>query len=1096
MRSSNHMSFSSFSRTVLSAAVAIVVAAPALAQNTTAAIGGRVTGMDGKPVPGASVSVVHTESGTTSTIFSDADGRYAARGLRVGGPYTISVSKDGKIEKIEGVFLQLAEAGSVDVKLGSAAALNTVVVTGSSASAVFDSGNKGAGTQLGRKELEAYASVQRNLQDYARLDPRLSQTDKDRGEISALGQNSRFNSITIDGVSINDSFGLESNNLPTAKQPISIDAIQSVQVNIANFDVTQKGYTGANINAVTKSGTNDVKGSVYYVYRDNKMTGDRYNRPTDSYSAVADFKESTKGITVGGPLIKDKLFFFASIEDQRSSRATPAFGPVGSSLTNVGITNAQIAAVAATAKAKYNVDIGGLDVPSGTELTAKDYTLKFDWNINDQHRANLRISKIEQLEPIFYGFGTRALSYNSHWTAEKKTLETKVAQWFADWTPTFSTELKLSKRDNPKTFENNSVLPQVSLVFTGTAPAGTTSGDRTLRFGTEEFRHLNELRTNTTDVYFAGNWAVGSHEVKAGVDFSSNDIYNAFLSGTNGVYEFRGADPVALLNAGKPTSYSVQVAQPGSTLNDGIANWNLKNLGLFVQDTIAVTDRLNINAGIRFDRASTSDRPKANLAAQKAFGYDNTVTIDGQTLVQPRFGFNYEMETDEKRKSQVRGGLGLFQGGAANVWLSNPFSNPGVATRTFSCNNAQASSQCPTNLVFTPDTKKQPELSGAIPAAAVDIISPDLKQPSVWKLNLALDKELPWYGLVLGAEWIHTRTNSGITYRHLNLGSATAISPDGRELYYNAGGRSENCWTGAFAIKSGCGNTRANRNTQFTDVVLAESSASGSGNALTLSLASPGRGGLGWMVAYTRTDANEVNPLTSSRAISNWGGRSVVNPNEDTTGPSNYLVKDRFTGALNWSKAFVANYKTSFGLVYEGRTGKPYSWTFNNDMNGDGLAGNDLLYIPKAPGSGEVLFYGATAAAQKANEDQFWAIVNSESSLSGVRGGVVGRNNATAKFTNTFDLRISQELPGFFAKHKGSIALDILNVGNLLNKEWGRIDEVGFQSAGGLARSFVNYAGIKDGKYIYNVQPLEDYVTRNSKNESQWAAQITLKYEF
>jgi hypothetical protein len=1090
MRSSQELFFSGFSRTVLSAAVALVVAAPALAQNTTAAIGGQVTGADGKPVAGASVSIVHTESGSSNKLVTDAEGRYSARGLRVGGPYTIVVTKGSDKNAREGLFLQLAETASFDFRLGGAT-LDAVTVTGSSSARVFDSANKGASTQLGRQDLDAFASVQRNLQDYARLDPRLAQTDKERGEISALGQNSRFNTVTIDGVSITDSFGLESNNLPTAKQPISIDAIQSVQVNIANFDVTQKGYTGANINAVTKSGTNTIKGSVYYVARDQKLSGDRFNRTDGSYFATPDFKESTKGFTLGGPIIEDKLFFFVSAEDFRSSRNSPAFGPLGGTQTSVGITQAQIDAAAAAAKSKYGMDIGSLDVPSGTELTAKDYTIKLDWNINDQHRANVRVSRIEQVEPIFFGFGNNALSFNSHWTAEKKILESAVGQWFADWTPDFSTEFKLSSRNNPKTFENNSTLPQVSLIFNGPAPAGAASGNRTLNFGTELNRHFNVLQAKTLDTYFAGTLFKGAHEIKFGVDYSKNDIYNAFLSGTNGVYTFQGADPVALFQAGKPTTYSVQVAQPGATLSNGIANWSLSNLGLFAQDTIAINDKLNVTAGVRIDRASTGDRPKSNPKVMTAFGYDNTETIDGQNLVQPRLGFNYLLNESADSKSQVRGGVGLFQGAAMTVWLSNPYSNPGVATVTYSCNNGQSLNLCPPSLVFVPNPTSQPIITGTIPAANVDLISSDLQQPSVWKTNLAYETSLP-FGLVAGVEWINTRNNNALHYTHLNLGAPTTTGPDGRNLYYDAGGRSESCWTGAAGIRANCGNNRANRNSAFGDVILASNTSQGGGNALTLSLQRPSKAGLGWTMAYTRTDATEVNPLTSSRAISNWNGRNTFNPNEDVAETSNYQTRDRVSGSLNWSQAFFGSYKTTFGVMYEGRSGKPYSWTYNNDMNGDGISGNDLMYIPKAPGSGEVVFFGATEALRKANEDRFWAIVNNEATLSQAKGGVVGRNDTRGPFINTFDVRISQELPGFHPKHKGMISLDILNFGNLLNKEWGRIDEIGFPSN----RSFVNYAGMKDGKYVYNTVAVEDMVTRQTKGESQWAAQITLKYDF
>ncbi len=235
----NNPNWMAFSRSAVSAAVAIVIAAPVLAQNTTSAVGGRVVAADGKPVAGANVAILHVDSGSLTNATTDAEGRYLARGLRVGGPYTITVTKDGNTDKRDGVFLNLAETLNYDATLG--APVTTITITGTGLGSKFNAATMGSGTNIGSREIAAQASIQRNLQDYARIDPRVSQTDKERGEISAAGQNTRYNNITIDGVSISDTFGLESNNLPTKKQPISIDAIQSVQVNVSNYDVTQKG---------------------------------------------------------------------------------------------------------------------------------------------------------------------------------------------------------------------------------------------------------------------------------------------------------------------------------------------------------------------------------------------------------------------------------------------------------------------------------------------------------------------------------------------------------------------------------------------------------------------------------------------------------------------------------------------------------------------------------------------------------------------------------------------------------------------------------------------------------------------------------------
>lgn len=1098
-----------FPRTALAIATAIVAAAPALAQNTTAAIGGRVVGTDGRPVAGATVVVLHRESGSSSSLTTDADGRYNARGLRAGGPYTVTVSKDGERTVNNDVYLVLAETTVVDLRLGAASQqLEQVVVTGSATASKFNSSSMGSGTQLGRQELDAYASIQRSLQDYARLDPRLSQTDKERGEISAAGQNSRFNSVTIDGVSISDTFGLEANNLPTLKQPISIDAIQAVQVNLSNYDVTQKGYTGANINAVTKSGTNEFKGSLYYVYRDDKTAGDRYNRSSDSYPRPSPFKEDTKGFTLGGPIIKDKLFFFASYEELKSSRNAPSFGPVGSNLTNVGITQAQIQAAQAAART-YGIDIGSTDVPSGVQLSAKDSLIKLDWNINDSHRFNIRYTKSEESEPQFTTFTNTTLSMSSRFYSQDKTVETVVAQLFSDWTENFSTELKVSNRDYKSTPKNNSDMPQVSLIWTTTAPAGTQAGNRTLIFGTEASRHFNNLATKTLNTYFAGTYFAGDHEIKFGFDIEKNEIFNAFVQNTKGVYTFQGTDPVALWLAGTPTIYNLTLPLSGKTLADGAANWTLNTVGVFLQDTWTFSDKLTLTGGVRIERNDTPDAPIANTAASTFFGVNNTNVLDGVKLVQPRVGFNYKLNLFEKKKTQVRGGVGLFQGAAMNVWLTNPFQNTGMALGNFSCSGTGGTA-CPTTLKYSPNPNGQPNVAGSPPTAKVDFIDPDVKQPSVWKANLAFDTELPWYGLTFGAEWLHTSVKDGIYYKSLNLGAPTGKAPDGRDLFWNAAGLNPSCWAaGSTSVTANCGSLiSANANRAYvteptSHITSVARTTKGGGNTVTLSLSQQVNPALRWNAAYTRTSATEVSPLTSSTAHSNYRSRAIYNPNEDVAADSAYLIRDRVSMGVNFSKAFFGKYKTTFGAFYEGRDGKPYSWTFGSDYNGDGIAGNDLMYIPKAPGSGEVLFRLQGAANTVANsgaaaEAMFWSIVDSNQGLRDYKGRVVPRNSSRSKFTNSFDLRLSQEVPGIFAGHKGTIALDVLNFGNMLNKRWGRVDEITFTSNGGNRRAFVNTAGIDPatGKTIYAVGTPFDFVTKNNRGESAWALQVTARYEF
>ena len=1145
----------------LSLALAVALSAtPVLAQNTSSAIGGQITGVEGKPLAGATVTIKHIESGSVSTAVTDANGRYSSRGLRVGGPYTITISKDGLTETKNNVYLQLAETKSIDATLSDKKILDTVTVTGvAGGSDVFSADKMGAGTSISREQIDSFASIQRNLQDYARLDPRLSQTDKERGEISVGGQNSRFNTITIDAVATNDTFGLESNNLPTIKQPISIDAIETVQINVTNYDVTQKGYTGANINAVTKSGTNEFHGSLYYVYRDDSMAGDRYLRSSDSYIAPPEFSEDTIGFTFGGPIVKDRLFFFAAYEELESTRGGPVTGPIGSDRFTVAVTPDEVAAAQDIASGTWGIDIGTSDA-DGRAVSVKDSLIKLDANINDSHRASLRWSKTVQSEPLYpSNFNTPgfATSLSSHWYAQDKTIETWVGQIFSDWTENFSTELKASYRDYSSAPNNNTDLPQIRLNFSGALPTGVTTSSQStsagLLFGTERSRHFNDLATETWNFYAGANWFLGDHELKFGVDYDDNSVYNAFLQDTRGNYTFdcinssstftytdpliaggincgsstltraqRSAAVLENFRRGRPLSYAVQVGINGYDVNDGVADWDYQNLGLFVQDTWAVNTNLTLTYGVRIDKKSMGVEPQynANAAADPisgsivgttvtrgtgGFGYDNTYTLDGNTTFQPRAGFNYTF--DSERPMQVRGGVGLFEGAAANVWLSNPYSNTGMTTAIISCSGT-SSTACPRNDgFFNPDTGDQPGIVGAPPAPNVDFLSPDLQQPTVWKANLAFDHELPG-GVTMTLEYIRTIVEDGIYYKHLNLGDVVRQGSDGRDLFYHPVGYNSGCYSydnsgnlvtstsGACGAGTGQSRTRALSNSKFNNVLLAERTSLGGGGNFTVSFSGQFMKDFDWGLAYSNTSATEVSPLTSSVSNSSWNSVSIFNANEEVAANSAYLVKDRISGSLNWKHNFFGDNATRIGIFYEGRKGKPYSWIFNNDLNGDGQ-NNDLMYIPTAPNSGEVVFKGPTGVSATDAEADFWEIVNQQG-LDKYAGGAVDRNSAFAPWTNNFDIRISQEFPGFFEDNKITLSLDILNFGNLLNKDWGHIDEIAFNGAGGLSRSFVDYMGLDaQGRYIYGVNgKLEDFTTRQNSGESQWTGQVTVKYEF
>ena len=1045
------------------ALVAALAMAPAFAQSTSSGVTGVVTGADGSPVAGAEVTITHVESGTVSRATTDAGGRYTARGLRVGGPYTITVNSASGTDTESNVYLPLDKVATVDAQVGSASAdatLDTIAVVATRSAPVFNPGNTGVGTNLDQATINALPSIKRDLQDYARLDPRISQTDKERGEISALGQNSRYNSITIDSVTSNDTFGLESNNLPTVRQPISLDAIEEVQINVVNYDVTQKGYTGANINAVTKSGTNAFEGSVYGTYRERDWLREKDDRGATFNGFDT---EQTYGATFGGPISEDRLFFVLNYDKTRITSPGPDLsnGPIGDG----DITMEDVEDVRQEAISR-GMDPGDLGV-SGSDTEVETMLARFDWNISDEHRAALRISQTEQAEAILPGFGSSSLSLSSHWYTQGKQFDNYVAELFSDWNDKFSTEARASFRDYNSAPDIYARQPQVRVDY----------GSDNIRLGTEQFRQVNDLATETWNSHFAGNLYAGDHTVKFGTDYESNDIVNLFLESNFGSYRFGSLD---LFEQGVYREYVSRVSPTGNAA-DATARMTIENLGLFVQDTWIVNGNLTVNAGLRWDKVMIDDVPTFNPEALAAFGYDNRVTLDGKDLLQPRVGFNYTF--DSERPTQLRGGIGLFQGAAANVWLINPFTNNGKTIAIYGCGFSGSTERCPSSVVpgreFSADPDNQPQFGSA--RADVDVLDPNLEQPSVWKSSLAFDHELPWWGTVVSAEAIYTSVENGIYYEHLNLGTPTVSPVDGRLLYWDSTDPSN------YDGEEFDAGSRNGANQDFREVMLARNTNKGGGINLTLSWSKPMTAASDWYwtVAYAYTDATEVNGLTSSRAISNWRGRAIFNPNEEVSSRSAYVTRDRFTGVLGWKHKFFGDNQTEVALFYEGRKGKPYSWTFSEDMNGDGLPGNDLLYIPAGPD--DVVF------TDPSEEATFWEIVGRHD----LGSGVVERNTEFSPWSHTFDMRISQELPGFFEGNKAEIWLDVLNVGNLLNKDWGHIDEVGFQSDGGQVRSFVNFAGVTpDGKYVYDLVDLEELQRRDNIGESRWALQLGFRYRF
>ncbi|WP_236685860.1 TonB-dependent receptor [Pseudoxanthomonas suwonensis] len=1083
--------------------VAALAAAPAFAQSTSAGVGGVVTSTSGQPVAGAEVTIVHVESGTVSRAVTDASGRFNARGLRVGGPYTVTFLKDGQTDRQEGIFLGLDQVVAVNSQLGGdISTLGVVSVTGTRGSDVFQPDNRGVGTNLSRGDMDRMPTPDRSIQNIVRADPRIVVTDRDRGAFSAMGQNNRFNSITIDTIGAGDPFGLNDNGLPTKGTPISQDAIESYNISTANYDVATRRGVGAWVNAVTKSGTNEFHGSAYYAYQNaDNMIGKGVN----DARWTGFTKDSTIGATLGGPIVKDKLFFFVSYEESEKKSPGSTWGASDSNAANRvnGITNADVSAIIAAAEG-WGMTPGDTGSAS-SDILAKRGLVKLDWNINDYHRASLRLSRTEEDEPIITTSSTSLLRLSSNWYVFDKENTSYALSLYDDWTTNFSTELSVgyNKFDQTRGPLVGGYQPEV-LIRT----SGTDSGSA-VQLGTEFSSHANVLAVETWNAYFAGSWYLGDHLIKGGIDYQSDDYYNLFLQRYYGTYQFNSIQDFV---NGTYRRYQLNQPAAGYDLSNVAAEFKMKQYGLFIQDTWQVNDKLSVQYGLRYDVPKVDPDPTFNPCFAAApgtlgnlgvcglrnnptnpnadvggFGMTNASTIDGNGVIQPRFSFNYALDTD--RPTQLRGGAGVFISNTPAVWVANPYSNNGVAVASFDVNRLRL----PTDPAFNPQNPQIPG-SSTTPGLGsstmtVNVVDPDFEMPTVAKYSLALDHELPWWNLVASAEFERVDTLKGIRYYDLNIGDPTGTLPDGRLTYAR------------FPTQApGSANTvNWNKNPSFGNVIYLTNTDKGVSDNLTLSLKKPFDGTWAGNLAYTYSRATDVNPGTSSVAFSSYQNRAWVNPSEDVESTSNYSIPNRIIASLSWQRSFFGDYATRISAFYDGHSGAPYSWVFGNDAQGIALSNRSLAYIPAGPS--DVVWANATSQQLAAS---FWEYVSSSPELARYRGQIFERNSARAPWVNQLDLGFSQEIPGFAKGHKGEIRFDIFNVLNMIDKDWG----VEYRADFPLIRQFANVAGVSaDGRYIYDIsgsqynkggtyQPNDLGVNEFLNPSQRWSMMMTVRYSF
>jgi outer membrane receptor for ferrienterochelin and colicin len=1075
------------------AVIALAASSAVFAQETTGGIRGQVTDESGMPVANATVVVTHVPSGTRSTTMTSASGEYNARGLRVGGPYAVDVAAPGA----EPTTAQIASIG-----IGDAATVDVVVFSGATTvEEVLITAQAGAGrTAIGPSavftaaQLERTPTVNRDLRDVISIDPRIHLDSGYQDGIQCGGANPRFNSLTVDGVRMNDNFGLNDSGYPTERMPFSFDSIEQVAVELAPFDVEYGRFTACNINAVTKSGGNSLSGGLFYDFTNQDLTGDSLDGADVD---LGEFEETRWGVHLGGPIIRDRLFFFGSYERLEGTNVFSR-GPAdsGAGTPVQGLSQADYDRILNIAQDVYGFDPGGIPTPQANE--DEKIFVKLDWNISDRHRAAFIYNYNEGFNVVESDGASNNFEFSSHLYRRGSEMESYIGQIFSDWTDNFSTEFRIAYSTLA-----NSVIPQGGydvgeLRIRTFNPA--TSSSATVYMGADDSRHSNLLEYDTFSIKAAGSYTAGDNLFTFGYEREELDIFNMFVQHSLGEFYFDNIDD---FEDGLVTDVDYGNAQSLNPI-DAAGAFSYATNTLYMQDELRLTDRLTVTAGLRYDWYETSDAPAYNAAFEARNGFANTATLDGVNLLQPRFGFTYEASPSLR----IRGGAGLYSGGNPNVWISNNFSNDGITNVQVDLASLGLASRDNKYDLFgngnTNPLDIPPELIDYVENnqanVGVNALDPAFNIPATWKFALGatwwVDAPYVGEGLRVDADLLYSDTRNAAVIRDLAL-VQVGESPDGRPIYRRVDKSDPDCLTdpGDTSVCPGRGS--------FNDFLLTNANG-GSQFVASINLSQSYDWGLDWSLGYAYTQAEDVSPMTSSVAFSNFANAAGVDLNNLDVATSNYEVPHRITMQVNYERAFFGDYLTRFTLFGRANQTRPYSFVFaqtDGAMFGDGVNFSHLVYIPTGASDPNVLFCGGAAQAapecairsggvitgyRTFDQSAFFDFVDEQ----GLSSGTPERNSQEGDWWTKFDLRIEQELPGLMDGHRTSAFLVVDNLGNLLNDEWGILEEASFPLTDDVVQ-----ASLQNGRYVFeqfNAPSLSGRVTR----PSLWEIRVGLRYSF
>jgi hypothetical protein len=1071
------------------------IVAPAEAQVTTSNIRGEVVDASGAAVSGVTVTVVDSRTGSTGTATTNANGVYSLRSLRVGGPYTISVDTAAGVALRENIFLQVNETFDGDLQLTDARTLETVVVTGVTGGGVLAQGPR---SSFDLETIEGLPSISRDIRDIARLDPLVTVDATNGGAISIAGTNNRFNSLTIDGIKFNDLFGLNANGFPSQRSPISVDALETLAVEVAPYDIEFSGFTGGTVNILTKSGQNDFFGSAFYFYSDDGLAGDKVN----GRDVTQEFDETTWGVTLGGPIIKDKLFFFAAYEEFEAGQLLDEADLPG---TASGVSQSTYDQVRQITQDEYGFDPLGFGALE--PVVDKKFLGTLDWNIDNDHRAKFTYIANEgnEIQPRNNGAD---LGSPSTWYDRSEETTAYAGQIFSDWTDRFSTEVKVAYSEQ--------ITGQVSLASSEVANFEISTPEGTISIGPDFFRHANELENELWQFKVKAEYDLGDHLLKFGYERDDQSTFNLFVPGSEGSYEFGS---IADYQARTASTLFYQNAISNDE-NDGAASWGFAVNSLYAQDTWQVTDDLTVTGGIRFDWYESDGEIVENQNFVNRYGFTNSTDVDGLNIVMPRFGFNYEYNDD----ITLRGGLGRFSGGSPAVWLSNNYSNTGVGIDSVFLAGFLGDDLTNVDAMTLPVAATSALTAGD---GDVNVLDPSFEIPSLWRANLGADVYFDigrFEGFKFSVDYIYGANDDAPFWKDISCADPIGAAPDGRPIYncgldqsflnnlttqqiidfYDDSGIAATAATTAFDTDSD-GTVELQEVEVAPEALFLTNIQKGDQHIFTARLSKDwddlgSFGSLYTSLSYTFQDAQDAHSGTSSTASSNYSDYASFDRQNARTSVSNYQREHEFKLKLDWEKEFIQDAPTKVTLFANRRAGQPFSYTY--DYSGgserslfgirEGRADDEgeLFYVPTGmsdPAFNAAASFGGDAATLA----DFMTFLDS-SGLSKYAGGIAPRNEFESRWYTSVDLRMQQQLPvpGWKETDRLIAYVDIENVGNLLNDEWGFLEQVRYEYFQPVAN-----VDIVNGQYVYSGFP-ERSEKRITNSASLWQVQLGIKYVF